>query len=212
MVRKEITLSQNKLAKTELAISDAELQALSEEIPTLALVRRFAHATTQVTWFSEVSRPLSGETRDVAQRYLDTLGFPHVDIAPLRDWIEAGDAAETHGFDTEQFEIEEQLRAGLSETALARMSEQALVIALTYVTANAEPVLRARLEEQAGIWELADEEILNAAAGAALLSAHNAALVLAAGADGNHPLALKYHLFEIGRWPVSITGNSFNLF
>jgi hypothetical protein len=198
--------------RQDIQVSDAELQALAEEIPAMALIRRFARSTLSVAWFSQVGRPLNPVTRKLAQSYLDALGIAHIGIAPLHDWREASEAAETYGFDSPQFETEEQLRAALSDRALAHMSERALEVVLTHVTACATAALDSRLEEEAELWELKDEAVLTAARGAALAAAHNAALVLAGGAADGHALAQKYRLFELGRWPVGIAGASFNLF
>ncbi len=52
-----------------------------------------------------------------------------------------------------------------------------------------------------------------AAAGAGVQACHNAALLLLAGrAEDDHPFALKYRLFERGRWPVALIGSSLHLF
>jgi hypothetical protein len=63
------------------------------------------------------------------------------------------------------------------------------------------------------VWGLEDLELVNAAAGAGVQACHNAALVLLSGdADDAHPFALKYRLFERGRWPVALIGSSLHLF
>jgi hypothetical protein len=59
---------------------------------------------------------------------------------------------------------------------------------------------------------VADEALIRAAAGAATQGAYHAALVLAAGGDEHHPFAIKFRLFEAGRWPLGIVGATFNLF
>ena len=65
-----------------------------------------------------------------------------------------------------------------------------------------------------------------AASGSASQACHHAALtLLAAGIDDpyadpddppvdpdNHPFMLRFRLFERGRWPLGITGNSLNIF
>jgi len=37
-------------------------------------------------------------------------------------------------------------------------------------------------------------------------------MVIAAGGEADHPLALKYQVFETGFWPLGIMGNSYNIF
>jgi len=68
------------------------------------------------------------------------------------------------------------------------------------------------MENLAAIWDLEDETLLKAATGAAVQSVYNAALLLAAGGEETHPFALKFRLFELGRWPIGVHGRSFNLF
>ncbi len=63
------------------------------------------------------------------------------------------------------------------------------------------------------VWGLDDFGLVNAAAGAGVQACHNAALLLLAGrAEDDHPFALKYRLFERGRWPVALIGSSLHLF
>ena len=65
---------------------------------------------------------------------------------------------------------------------------------------------------------MVEEDVHNLSVGSAVQAAHNAALtLLAAAADPDldadeHMFALKYRLFEQGRWPVSVVGLSFNIF
>ena len=68
------------------------------------------------------------------------------------------------------------------------------------------------VKDAAYAFDLEDEALLNTAAGAALRACHNAALVLLAGEAEDHALALEYALFEGGRWPVALTGQTFHLF
>lgn len=193
-------------------ISDIELEALEHELPVLALVRRFAETAARTSWFRTLGEPLDEETLAAARNYLDALGFPDAEIAQISDWTEAADAAASLDWDSEAWEVEEQLRAGLTSEALALLSEEALKVSLTTVALAVQDEARAAAEESAAIYDEADENLVNAAAGAALQAAHMAALVIASGTEEDHPLALKYRLFELGRWPIGIAGRSLNLF
>ena len=64
----------------------------------------------------------------------------------------------------------------------------------------------------AGQSGVVDPALVRAAAGAATQASYQAALVLAAGEDAEHVFAIKYRLFEAGRWPLGIAGMTFNLF
>jgi hypothetical protein len=72
--------------------------------------------------------------------------------------------------------------------------------------------LKDHIENIAAIWDVENENLMNAAAGAAVQASHHAALVLAADVEEEHPLALKFRLFEMGRWPIGIAGSTFNIF
>ena len=193
-------------------ISDAELDELEAEIPILAGLRRFGEEAVAMPWFSKLGRPLDREEKALARSYLDGLGFPDAEPARIRDWAEAADAAMTFDIDPAHWEAEESLRASLAADALEILSEDALNIAMTHVSALLGERLRAAVEEAADFWEVDDMELLNAAAGAALHAAHGAALSLVAGAGDDHPFRRKFALFTRGRWPIGIAGLTFNIF
>jgi len=195
-----------------LTISDAELMRLEEEIPILSGLRLFAEEAVNMPWFSKLGRPLDAETRALARSWLDGLGFPDAEVARLRDWSEAADAAATLDFDPVHWEAEEGLRASLSSDALERLSEDGLSIAMTHVSALLGERIGSAVRDAAAFWEVEDEELLNAAAGAALHAAHGAALALIVEADLDHPFRRKFSLFTRGRWPIGIAGLTLNIF
>lgn len=191
----------------------AALEALEAEIPALARIRRFAWAACRVDWYAHVGEHPGPRTLDMAERYADALGFPDARVALVTDWAEAASAAESLDFDHAAWEAEEQLRAGLTMEALECMSEEALKVALTHVSATVQGPVRTSVEECLAIWdEPAEGPLRDLAVGAAVQACHQAALVLASGAEEDHPFALKFRLFEGGRWPIGIAGLSFNLF
>lgn len=179
----------------------------------LVLIPRFVAAAGQPFWFSTVGQPVKGDVRRIAQSLLDGLGFPHAGIAAVRDWREASEAAESTGIDDPAFEAEEQLRAALTTEAIDQHGEDTVTIALTHVRGELGPAIGEAALNATRVWGLDDMELVNAAAGAGVLACHNAALLLLAGrADDDHPFALKYALFEQGRWPVGLIGSSLHLF
>lgn len=182
------------------------------DLPTLDLVRRFARAVTAVPWFAHFGAPIGPRLRRIARAYCDALGFPEVELALIRDFEEAADAAASLDWDAPAWEAEEQLRAGLTAAALERMEEETLMLALTHVSARASEAIRMGADDAAARFGVTDNDIVTAAIGAAVQACHQAALVLAAGADESHPFARKYQLFEAGRWPIGIAGTSLNLF
>lgn len=199
-------------SEPHMLISDAELDALEAEIPILAGLRRFGEEAVNMPWFSKLGRPLDRETLGLARSYLDGLGFPDAEPARLRDWAEAADAAMTFDIDPAHWEAEESLRASLAADALEILSEDALNIAMTHVSALLGERVRTAVQDAAHFWEVEDEELLNAAVGAALHAAHGAALSLIVETEGDHPFRRKFSLFTRGRWPIGIAGLTFNIF
>jgi len=189
-----------------------ELEAIIEHIPALVEVRKFAARLDTMRWFEDVGERMTEELTAEIDAYLQALGFPHVEAARIESWEDAAAAAESLDWDTQGWEAEEQLRAGLVADALETMDEEALSVALTHVAARLGGVLQEHLENIDAIWDVEDPSLLNAASGAAIQAAHNAALVLAAGGDQDHPFALKFRLFEYGRWPIGLAGSTFNIF
>jgi hypothetical protein len=192
--------------------SGTELEELESELPALARIRRFATAATRVDWFAHVGEHPGPRTMDMAEHYADALGFPDARVALVTDWAEAAAAAETLDFDTAAWEMEEQLRAALTMDALDRLSEDALQVALTHVAATVHEPITTSVDEALAIWDERPDELRDLAVGSAIQACHQAALVLAAEAEEDHPFALRFRLFEGGRWPIGIAGLSFNLF
>ncbi|MBL4667396.1 MAG: hypothetical protein JKY04_08465 [Sneathiella sp.] len=183
-----------------------------EEYPTLRSMVRFNKLLPSVNWFQSVGLPLGTGTIDTAQLYVDTLGYPGTFIAPIENWEEAAFAAANPDWNSSWWETEEQMRVSLTSEALELVSEDDLTMALTHVSATASPTIQHAVESFAEEQGIEDEELVRAAIGSAVQACHLAALVLAAGEEDTHPFALKYKLFELGRWPIAITGNSFNIF
>lgn len=197
---------------TEPALSDAELEELSLEMPALALLRDFGRQLSDIAWFGELGTPLDQETRNLAQDYLAGLGFPDAGVAKLSNWDDATIAAESGDWNSAGWEAEESLRASLSADLLEVLSEEAFEIGFTYVAAQADEAVRNAAETTAHHWDVEDMEVAIAAAGAAMQAVHGAAIAIAAGADDNHPFLLRFRLFERGRWPIGLAGLTFNIF
>lgn len=189
-----------------------ELEALEAELPALARIRRFSIAAQRVDWFAHVGEHPGPRTMDMAEHYVDALGFPDARVALVTDWAEAAAAAETLDFDAAAWEAEELLRASLTMDALEHMSEDALQVALTHVAASVHEGITTSVEEALAIWDEPTDELRDLAVGGAIQACHQAALVLAAQAEEDHPFALRFRLFEGGRWPIGVAGLSFNLF
>jgi hypothetical protein len=192
---------------------DLDLNAVEEEeLERLATVARFARMLPTLPWFAAVGQELDEDEAEWARAYLDALGFPDADIAQVADWDEAADAAEALDWNSPGWEAEEQLRAALIADACALAPEDEVMVALTALSSHAAEVLGEAAERAAVEAGIADEALMRAAAGAAAQACYNAGLVLVAGAGDQHPFAIKFRLYESGRWPLGVVGNSFNLF
>lgn len=195
------------------ADDEDDWQHESDEDPSLGLVRRFLLTAKTMQWFAAVGQPFDRPLREAARDYLDALGFPGAGIAPVDTWADAADAAETRDFDDPAFEAEEQLRAALTEEAVDMVGEEALEVISTLVAAELGDRIGEAALNAMKIWGKRDRDLVNAAAGAGLAACHQAVLLLVAGrAEEDHPFALKFKLFEAGRWPVGLAGASFHLF
>lgn len=203
----------------ELPEIDPELFGeLEREIPLLFGVRRLADGFTQMPFFAHLGEPPTDKVRQTAAAYVDRLGFPEADLAILPTPEDAAAAAETLDWASPAWEAEELSRTDVTGRALEVVSEEALEIAIRLVTAKAGEAAKEAMAEEAAIWDIGDEATKNIAVGAAVQTAVNAALaVLASEADPDidlkdHLFTHKLRLFELGRWPVSVVGQSFSLF
>ena len=197
-------------------MDDQDLEDLERELPGLSRVSRFARSLEGIPWFSNLGEPLTPGARATAQTYLDGLGFPDAEVAILVDWEDAADAAESLGFQSQAWETEELLRADLTSRALEHLSEEALSLAMTLIGERIADPAKEAMEQASFIWDMEDEASQRLAVGAAVQAANQAALALIAAADpefeaDTHPFAAKFQLFEFGRWPVGLAGQSFNL-
>jgi hypothetical protein len=189
---------------------DVELDDLP---PTLAALSRFAATLKHVRWFATVGERLGEADRADSAAYLLALGFPECDVVQAFDWEEAEEAARNPDWNTAWWEVEEQLRAGLSAAAVDLAGdEQAVLVALTHVTSKASEAVHGAAETAASRFGVDDDGLIRAAAGAATQAAYQAALVIAAAEEEDHPFALKFQLFRSGRWPLGIIGGTFSIF
>jgi len=191
---------------------------LEREIPLLFGVRKLADTFDGFSWFAHLGEPPTDKVRNVAAGYLDRLGFPDADLAILPTPEDAAAAGETLDWASPAWESEELARADLSARALDVLSEEALEIAIRMVTAKTGESAKESMEEEGALWDIHDEAVKNIAVGAAVQTAVNAALAVLAGeADpefdaADHLFTYKLKLFELGRWPVAVVGQSFSLF
>ncbi len=198
-------------------MDENELEELERELPGLSVLSRFARSLDRLPWFANLGETLTPGAKAAADKYLDGLGFPQADVAILVDWEDAAAAAESLDWDSPAWEAEELQRADLTARALEFMSEEGLQIGLTLIADKVSEPVKEAMEQASFIWDVEDEAAKTLAVGSAVQAAHGAALALLASADPDfdvetHAFSAKFQLFEFGRWPVGVTGASFNLF
>ncbi|WP_298724989.1 hypothetical protein [uncultured Ferrovibrio sp.] len=201
----------------EVANDDDEMDAMSDEargddLEGLRAVARLSKLCGRISWFSAVGEPLEPSEIADAEAYVSALGFPDVSVAAVEDWRAAAAAAQAPDWSQDWWQAEEQMRKALLEEALSLNPEHDLMVALTHVSTKASEVSHGLAAVSAARAGVADEALIRVAAGAAAQAAYQAALVLAADGDAEHPFAVKFRLFEAGRLPLGIVGNTFNLF
>ncbi|MDE1173394.1 MAG: hypothetical protein PW790_06925 [Parvibaculaceae bacterium] len=192
--------------------SGIELEHLEAEIPVLAGIATFTREARGLKWFSRLGEPIDQVSQALARSYLEGLGFPDVEVARIRTWDDAADAADLPDWDAAGWEAEEGMRASLTVDALEILREEALTIALQHLASELGPRMHQAATDAANRRGIEDESLIGAAAGSALRAAHGAALALAAGADHDHPFRRLFALYARGRWPIGIAGMTLNLF
>lgn len=182
------------------------------EYQRLTAMAKFALGINEIPWFSRVGKPLSQDDLELAESYLSALGFPGSHVSAVETWEEAAGFAENPDWNTEWWEAEEQLRASLVTQASEDIDEADLTNALNHIAGQAAGVATEVVSGAAIDSGYDDDEFVTAAAGAMVAACYAAGLVLAAGAEEDHPFALKFRLLETGRFPLGVIGTTFSLF
>jgi hypothetical protein len=196
------------------ASSEDEIAQLLEEIPLLYRAKAFAESIKDPAFFSRLGEPLNAREQALSRAYLDGLGFPEAEPAPLGDWSDAIIAAEALDSDPMAWEAEEMLRTSLAEQVLERLDQSAVDAAITMVASQIGDLARDAAEASASIDDIHDESVINAAAGSLVQAANGAVLVVLAEADSEdppHPFLARWRLYIRGRWPIGIAGATYNI-
>ncbi len=194
---------------------DTDEEALTPNFPEyqrLTAMAKFALGINEIPWLSRVGQPLSQDDHELAEAYLNALGFPGSHVSTVETWEEAAGFAENPDWNTEWWEAEEQLRAGLVTQAAEDIDEVDLANALNHIAGQAAGVATELVSGAAIDAGYDDDEFVTAMAGAMVAACYAAGLVLAAGAEEDHPFALKFRLLEAGRFPLGVIGTTFSLF
>lgn len=159
--------------------------------------------TAAAAWFARVGLPLASADVDAIR---EMLGGPTTPAGPgirgIAHWHEAGEIIRAADWDTASWDRDEDERQRLWQSAAERFGEDAILRQLTSATAALADPLHGAAAVAAAREGVADPGLVRAAAGAALMAAHQSALARLAGEDERHFFARRFALFAGGRWPL----------
>jgi hypothetical protein len=191
---------------------DDDDQGLLALPAALRPVVRLARHVEGFPWFAALGQPVGLDEEADAVLYGAGLGFDPVHVAVVETWGDAALLTAELESDAETWDIEEQIRADLLAVARDTLDEAELGLALTAVATKAAFAAREGALAAAQAEDEIDEALIDQAVEAAALTARLAALALAADADEDHPFLLKLRLYEAGRWPLGLVGQTLHLF
>lgn len=183
-----------------------------DSVAPLAGLGRFAAGVAHVPWFSAVGEPLTAADESEARLYLIGLGIDGIRVLGVSGWDEARRVADHPDWDHRWWDAEEALRTALTRAGEDAFGRAALHRVLTAVGDAATDIVQGAAAVAAARSGLADPALIKSAAGAATLACHHAALARAAESGADHPFAVKFRLFQAGRWPLGIVDGAFHLF
>lgn len=183
-----------------------------DEHPTLKSVAPFVTLAGDVRWFRALGERPDSQARKLAADYTYALGFPEAEPVFLPEWEDAAAAAENTDLNSPAWEAEEQLRAALTDEVLLALDPETLEMVMAHIAQSITLAIDESAKEAAEFLRIDDESFVLAISGAAAQATYQAALVGMAGEEEDHPLAIRFQLFEKGHWPIGIIGNSFLIF
>jgi hypothetical protein len=137
-----------------------------------------------------------------------------VDAQPalVTSWTEAAAIVRAGEWDTAWWDVEEEEREALWQSAADRWGEQSVFERVTAAGDALAPAVRAAARVAAVQGGLGATDVAQAAAGAALLAAQQAMLADLADTGGAHFFARKRALFAAGRWPLGLVRGRYYVF
>ncbi len=179
--------------------------------PTLD-IDPLARAVADLPWFVSLGAPLTGAEAADARSHVGGLGLPELPVVGVAGWEQARRAASTPPGEIDWWAAEERLRRGLLDAAASLHGKTVVLQALSRVMGAANEVALGAAAVAAARTGVADEEMIRAAAGAAVQAAYQAGLAQAGGHGEAHPFAAKLRLFAAGRWPLGVVDGRIMVF
>jgi len=184
----------------------------------VAALADFPQRLRMASWFSFVGTPLSEAERADITEYTRALGLGDLQLVELDDWRAAEDCIKQTDWDAAWWNAEEDRRKTLLDQATTKIGDMALTRALTDLSDKVSDIVHGAAAVAASRGGVADQGLTRSAAGAATMSAYQAAVEKAAGIDSaandNSGLAFaaKFRLFEGGHWPLCVRGGAIYVF
>ena len=183
----------------------------------VAALADFPLRLRMASWFSFVGTPLTNAEREDVEAYTQALGLGSLELAELKDWRAVEDCIKQTDWDNDWWQAEEDLRKALLAQAEAKVGDMALTRALTGLTEKVSDMVHGAAAVAASRGGVADQGLTRSAAGAATMSAYQAAVEKAAAGDiandtGGQAFAAKFRLFEAGHWPLCVRAGTFYIF
>jgi hypothetical protein len=188
---------------------------------TLAAVRRSAAATVAerfgravraASWFAAVGETPTPAERAEASTWVSASDLRDTGVVFVAGWREAAQMLQAPDWSRAWWDGEDNERRRLLDEAERTHGRDAALAALSEVAAVAGEAANGAAAMAAQRAGLADPYLVRVASGSATQAAYLAALAELGGADAEHPFAVKFRLFEAGRWPLAVSGGSFHIF
>lgn len=173
----------------------------------------FLAGLADVAWFGRLGLPSTAADQSGARAYLHALGYAKdTAVAGVEGWDEAERIAREPAWDQQWWTREEAERERLMSLATVKLGRAVLLERLGAATELASEIIHAAAVGAAAQVGVTDAALVRAAAGAASMALHEAALVPLAGQGSDHVFVRKYALFAAGRWPLGTIRGVFYLF
>lgn len=182
---------------------------MTDPVATLA---DFPQRLRMASWFSFVGTPLSEAERSDISEYTSALGLGELKLVELADWRAAEDCIKQTDWDVNWWNAEEERRKILLEQATAKIGDTALTCALSNLSEKTSEIVHGAAAIAASRGGVADQGLTRSAAGAATMSAYQAAVEKAASRNNDHAFAAKFRLFEAGHWPLCVRSGTIYVF
>ncbi len=189
------------------------LDMIAGDERTLAAWPRFGRYLGRVPWFSTLGEPLTPAIAILAQDYLAACGLPEAGVALAESASDVIDALTDREAAEPLRAQEDQLRRDLLARATTAVADPERLFEAVEILKGLAAVTAGRAIEEDGVFAPGtDSDLLDAAVGAAVAATVDAALVLTGDGGSAHPFALRFRLFERGRWPLALIGATFHLY